>query len=131
MASDPRKSTTGRTPKAGAAASSRGDDDSGSDKNSTSKRGKSDPAKRSKTSTRRTRKPAQKPKRQSFHTEIAALADTTAALPSPWRERAILVVRGVVALFGQAWRELRRRISAKDLDGENDAAQDAEATGQE
>jgi hypothetical protein len=129
MANDTRKSTSGRTSKAGAAAASRGDDDSGSDEKGVSKRGKSDPAKRSKTSTQRARKPTQKPKRQSFHTEIAALADSTAALPSPWRERAIQVVRGVVALFGQAWRELRRRITVKDADEENDAAQDAGTTG--
>jgi hypothetical protein len=129
MASDRRKSTTGRTPKADAAASLPGDDDSGSGEKRAAKRGKSDPAKGSKRSTQRARKPAQKPKRQSFHTEIAALADATAALPSPWRERAIQVVRGVVALFGQAWRELRRRITPKDANEASDALDDAGTIG--
>lgn len=39
--------------------------------------------------------------------EIAALADTTAELPSPFRERAIRIVAAIVGLFERAWRELR------------------------
>jgi hypothetical protein len=41
--------------------------------------------------------------------ENAALANTTAELPLPWRKQAIRVVRAIVALFECAWRELRQR----------------------
>jgi hypothetical protein len=48
--------------------------------------------------------------------EIAALADTTAELPSPWRQQAIHIVHTIIDLFKRAWRELRRRPSEADVE---------------
>jgi len=48
--------------------------------------------------------------------EIAALADTTAELPSPWRQQAIHIVHAIIDLFKRAWRELRRRPDGVDVE---------------
>ena len=53
-------------------------------------------------------KAAQESRRQTCQMEIAALADTTADLPPPWRKQAIRIVRAIVVLFGSARRGLRQ-----------------------
>ncbi len=58
---------------------------------------------------RRSRQSGRKPKRAPYRTEIAALAETTAELPSPSREGAIRVVAAIVGLFERVWRELVRQ----------------------
>ena len=58
---------------------------------------------------RRSRRAARRPKAAPYRAEIAALAETTAELPSPFRERAIRVVAAIVGLFERAWQGLRRR----------------------
>lgn len=57
---------------------------------------------------RPSRRAGRRPKAAPYQAEIAALAETTAELPSPFRERAIRVVAAIVGLFERAWRGLRR-----------------------
>lgn len=125
MATDTRKSTTDSAPKTGATASPRTNEEARPGAERAGKQQSADPAKRAKPPTQQPRKTAQKPKRQPYHVEITALADNTAELPSPVRERAIQAVRALVGLFGWVWRELRRRIAHQDTGEELAAPDDA------
>lgn len=58
--------------------------------------------------------------------EIAALADTTAELPLPWRKQAIHVVHAIMDRFKRAWRNLRQhrpqlRLPSKRVSPADDA----------
>lgn len=68
------------------------------------------PAKPAKAPARRPRQAAQNTKRRPYHAEIVALVDTTAELPSPWRQQAIALVHAIMNLFQRIWGELRRHL---------------------
>lgn len=123
MATETRKATTGQAPKAGTAASAQPDGGARPGAERAGKQKSADPAKRTKPAAERTGKSTQKSKRQPYHVEITALADNTAELPSPVRERAVQIVRTIVGLFEWAWQELRRLLTSKDA-GEEIAAPD-------
>lgn len=62
--------------------------------------------------------------RMMYQAEIVALADTTAELPSPWRQQAIALVHAIMNLFQRIWGELRRHLppaSATDAEAPSPA----------
>ncbi len=123
MATDARKSTTSQTAKNNEASSPRADSEPRPTEKRDEKRTKTGQAKRTKPPAQGSRKATQKPKRKPYQMEITALADTTAELPPPWRERAIHVVRAIVGLFERVWREMRHHPAPAPSDGnESDAA---------
>lgn len=81
-----------------------------SDKRSAPSAKPAKPAKPAKAPARRPRQAAQNTKRRPYHAEIVALADTTAELPSPWRQQAIALVHAIMNLFQRIWGELRQRL---------------------
>lgn len=81
-------------------------------------RAKASQTQRAKPAAQRSRQPAQQPKRKPYQMEIAALADTTAGLPPPWRKQAIHIVHAIIDLFKRVWRELRQPPAAIAADPE-------------
>jgi len=109
MANDAQKSTTGRTVKNASASATASDPESRTAEKHSERRAKTGQTKAAKPAAQQSRQTAQKPKRRPYHMEIAALANTTAELPSPWRQQAIHIVHAIIDPFKRAWRELHRR----------------------
>lgn len=118
MATDAQKSTTGNTVKNAPPSPTAANPEPRSADKRAEPRAKTDQAQRTKPPAQQSRKAAQKPKRRPYHAEIAALADTTAGLPPPWRKQAIHIVHAIIDLFKRVWRELRQPPAAIAADPE-------------
>jgi hypothetical protein len=116
MATNAQKSTAGRTVKAASASATAAEPASRPADQRAEPQAKAGQTKTAKPAAQQSRQAAQQPKRRPYHMEIAALADTTAELPSLWRQQAIHIVHTIFDLFKRAWRELRRRADGANVE---------------
>jgi hypothetical protein len=115
MTTDAQGNTTSRTVKHAAASATAPEPESRPAEQRREPQGKAG-ATQAKPAGQQARAAPRTPPRRSYHTEIAALADSTAELPPPWCEQTIRVVHAIVALCRRAWRELRRRSDGADVE---------------